>query len=108
MSSKKRRRQFTAEQKATIMQRMVFEQVPVSDLADEYKIQPSLLYHWQKQLQANLVAAFDGGGPKRATQKEKTQEAKIAALEAKLAKKDEVIAEVSEEFVKLKKSAGTP
>ena len=62
MSSKKRRRRFTAEQKATIMRRMMFEQVPVSDLAEEYRIEPSQLYHWQKQVQANLEAAFVGDG----------------------------------------------
>ena len=34
--------------------------------------------------------------------------AKIAALEGKLARKDAIIAEVSEEYVKLKKALGEP
>jgi transposase len=45
--SKKSRRHFTAEQKATIVRRHLVDKVPVSDLCDEYKIQPSMLYTWQ-------------------------------------------------------------
>ncbi|MCG8424505.1 MAG: transposase, partial [Proteobacteria bacterium] len=73
MSSKKRRRQFTAQHKAAIMRRMMFEQAAVSDLADEYKIQPSQLYHWHKQVQDNLEAAFAGDRGKRATQHQQAQ-----------------------------------
>jgi hypothetical protein len=45
-------------------------------------------------------AAGTGGPVDRNTQ--------IAQLEAKLAKKDAVIAEISEEYVKLKKALGEP
>jgi DNA gyrase/topoisomerase IV subunit A len=44
----------------------------------------------------------------RASSREQELEAEIARLKEKLAKKDEVIAEVSEEFVKLKKALGEP
>ena len=40
--------------------------------------------------------------------REQELEAKIAALEVKLARKDAIIAEVSEEYVKLKKALGEP
>jgi hypothetical protein len=43
-------------------------------------------------------------GPSR----EQELEGKIAALEAKLAGKDAIIAEVSEEYVKLRKELGEP
>ena len=56
----------------------MFEQAAVSDLADEYKIQPSQLYHWHKQVQDNLEAAFAGDRGKRATQHQQAQEAKLA------------------------------
>ena len=45
---------------------------------------------------------------RRAPSREQELEVKIAALEAKLARKDAIIAEVSEEYVKLKKALGEP
>jgi hypothetical protein len=41
---KRQRRQFTPEDKATILRRHLVDRVPVSDLCDEYKIQPTLFY----------------------------------------------------------------
>lgn len=38
---RKNRRNFTAEQKATILRRHLVHEVAVSDLCDEYKIQPN-------------------------------------------------------------------
>ena len=105
--SKKKRRRFTAEQKAEIVGRLLFNKEKVSDLADEYEIQPSLLYNWQRQLQTNLALALeDTDRLRQQSSRERTLEAKVEALEARLSKKDEVIAELSEEFVTLKKSAG--
>ncbi|MCG8556059.1 MAG: transposase [Proteobacteria bacterium] len=40
------RRNHTAEQKAVIVRRHLADKVPVSDLCDEYKIQPSVFYSW--------------------------------------------------------------
>jgi hypothetical protein len=48
------RRGFTAEQKATMLRRHFVGKVAVSDLCDEYKIQPSLFYLWQRQALGNL------------------------------------------------------
>jgi uncharacterized coiled-coil protein SlyX len=44
----------------------------------------------------------------RTPSREQELEAKIAGLEAKLARKDAIIAEVSEEYVRLKKALGAP
>jgi hypothetical protein len=46
--------------------------------------------------------------PRRGASREQEPEARIAQLEAKLAKKDAVIAEISEEYVQLKKELGEP
>ena len=46
--SKQTRRRFSPEQKALIVRRHVMDKVPISDLCDEYKIQPSIFYVWQK------------------------------------------------------------
>lgn len=107
--SKKVRRSFTADQKATIVRRHLVDKVPVSNLCDEYGIQPSMFYNWQKQLLDNAARALEPEGRERArASRESELEQKIAQLEAKLAKKDGIIAEISEEYVALKKELGEP
>ena len=104
---KKRRRSFTPEQKAAIVRRHLADKVPVSDLCDEYKIQPSVLYSWQSALFENLEAAFERqADPAKPKRRERELERKVATLEARVAKKDSVIAEIGEEYVKLKKELG--
>ena len=39
-----KRRQLTAEEKATILRRHLADEVPVPDFCDEYHIQPTLFY----------------------------------------------------------------
>lgn len=102
--SKLPRRHHSADQKAAILKRHHVEKVPVSDLCDEAKLQPSVFYYWQKQLFENAPVVFET--PKGKPSREKELEARIAQLEATLARKDSVIAEVTEELVRSKKSSG--
>jgi len=107
MSRQKRsRRNFSAEQKADILRRHLVDKVAVSDLCDEHRIQPSLFYMWQRQAFENLSKAIEPSVDRLAAQRQAAQEQKMAALEAKLAKKDGVIAEISAEYVALKKELG--
>jgi len=56
-----------------------------------------------------MAAALDGGSKRRQSNgKEEKLAREIESLRAKLVKKDNVIAEVSEEFVRLKKELGEP
>ena len=107
---KRSRRMFSTEQKVAILRRHLVDKVPVSDLCDEYKLQPSLLYQWQRQLFENMAMAFEGtAGNGGASQRERQQLAqKVERLEAKLARRDTVIAEISAEYVQLKKELGEP
>lgn len=106
-TAESKRRQFTAEDKATILRRHLADKVPVSDLCDEYRLQPSLFYLWQRQALENLGAALQDGRSKRGHERASTgDQERIAALEAKLAKKDAIIAGVSEEYLDLKKQLG--
>jgi len=92
------RRSFTADQKAALLRRHYVEKVPISQLCEENDLQPSLFYYWQKQAFENLASAFEP----QAQPKSKELEAKVEALEKQVAKKDEIIAWVAEEHVKLK------
>ena len=103
MSSKQRRR-FGAEKKVQIVRRHLADKVPVSDLADEFDVQPSQIHTWVKQVLDRAEKAFERpDGPRR---KEVGKDAKIAQLEEKLATKNEVISELMEENIKAKKANG--
>jgi len=105
--SKANRRNYTIEQKVALLRRHLVDKVAVSDLCDEAKIQPSVFYEWQRVLFERMGSVFDTPKPsKQSSNREKQLEGRIAQLEAKLVRKDEVIADISEEHVKLKKELG--
>ena len=101
------RRKFTAQQKADTVRRHLWDKVPVSDLAQELKVQPTQIHQWvqQAKLQMDqLFARTTGGRPETKAADSKDQE--IAKLKAKLVQKHEVISELMEENVKAKKANG--
>lgn len=99
-----RRSRLTGQQKVAILKRFLVDKTPISDLADEYGIQPGQLYQWQKVLFENGAAAFERTGRRP----EDPARRKLAALEAKLQQKNEVIAELMQERVQPKKAIGGP
>ena len=103
------RKNFTPEQKVAIVRRHLLEKVPISDLCDELGIQPTQYYQWQKQFFENGTGAFERK-PNRANQRRQddAKDRTIAQLEAKLAKKNEVISELMEENIQSKKATGEP
>jgi transposase-like protein len=90
---------YTAVEKVAILRRHVVERMPVSDICDQYRIQPSLFYNWQRQFFENGAAAFEQ--PRTAPKQDR--ERVIAALRDKLQHNNEVVAELMGEHVKLKK-----
>ena len=97
-----KRRQFQAVDKVNIIRRHLLEKKPISDLCDEYNIKPTQFYQWQKMFFENGAAAFETQNSTEQKQRQKN----ISSLETKLAHKDQVIAEIMEEHIKLKKSNG--
>jgi transposase-like protein len=100
----KPRRNIPAQDKATILRRHLLEKVPVSDLCDEHGIHPTLFYAWQRKLFENAAVVLES--PAKVKQQQRAEEEKITALQKKLARKDEVLAELMEEHVALKKKLG--
>ena len=107
-SSKKTRRHYSTEQKVAILKRHMVDKVPVSDLCNEENLQPSVFYTWQRQALENLAGAFSTPAADGPSKREKELVAKTKELEAKLARKDNVIAEVAAELVATKKALGVP
>jgi transposase len=100
----KPRRHFSGAEKVAILKRHLLDKVPVSDLCDELQLYPNQVYAWLKEFFENGHAAFDNGRKTKAV--EDAQHKKIEQLEAKLARKNEVMAELMEAHTLLKKELG--
>lgn len=101
---KKERHNYTPQEKVAILRRHLIEKQPVSEICEKLKLQPSVFQRWMKEFFENGAAAFEPvGGSKKHQDK---QQQRIEKLEEKLRKKDEVMAELLEEYVIVKKSLG--
>ncbi len=97
-----KRRRFTAREKMMILKAHLVDKKPVSDVCDEHQINPTLFYRWQQGLFERGVTAFESEGEKPSARL--TQQ--VRELEQKLTRKNEVLSELMEEHVALKKSLG--
>ena len=102
----KPRRHFPDSDKVAILKRHLIDKVPVSDLCDELDIYPNQFYDWLKKFFENGHLAFANGRKGKAV--EDAQHTKIQQLEAKVVRKNEVLAELMEAHTELKKSLGEP
>lgn len=98
----KQRKYYSAEQKVQILKKHLVDKVAVSDLCDQYGLHPTVFYRWQKSFFEGGAAAFE----RRKNSEKQRLEKKLAALEQKLTTKNEVLSELMEEHVALKKSLG--
>ena len=100
----KQRRHFAGPDKVAILKRHLLEKVPISDLCDEHGLYPNQVYGWLKEFFENGHLAFDNGRKSKAV--EDAKDLKIQKLEAKMQRKDSVLAELMEEHTLLKKNLG--
>jgi transposase-like protein len=100
---RKPRKNYTPVEKVAILKRHLIDRVPVSDLCDEHQLSPTLFYLWQKQFFENGTSAFERG---KTSSPEAQHLRTIAALRDKLQRKNEVVAELMEEHIQLKKELG--
>ena len=99
---RKPRKSFTPAEKVAILRRHLIDRVPISDRCDKYQLSPTLFYAWQKLFFENGALAFQrrNGSP------EQSHLRTIAALRDKLQRKNEVVAELMEAHIQLKKELG--
>lgn len=98
------RQHFTTQQKAKILRKHLIDKVPISDLCREHGMHPTVFYRWQRALFENASLALEPHG--RLKRRQKAEEERAAQLERKLSAKNEVLAELMEEHVALKKKLG--
>lgn len=99
---RKQRKNYSGKEKVFILKCHLVDQIPVSDLCDKYQLQPTVFYRWQKEFFENGAAAFE----KNNSRQKKAEEKRIAQLEAKLQTKNEILSELMEEHIQLKKDLG--
>ena len=80
---RKKRACYTAEEKVNIIRKHLLKKVPIFDLCDQYKLQPTVFYRWQKQFFEHVSRTFDG-----VENKDRSKEDKILGLEQKLQTKN--------------------
>jgi len=96
----KERKRYTPEDKIKILREVLEEGKSISSTAEGHGVHPNLILNWRKQLFENAVQTFE---IKRTDISEKAQEKKAREFEDKLRCKDNVIAELAQELLELKK-----
>ena len=97
------RRHYRPEEMVKILRQHLLEGRLISEVCEEHRINPTQFYQWQKTFFENGAAAFARQPHSRSVGK---TEQTITALENKLKRKDEVIAEIMSEHLQLKKELG--
>jgi transposase len=98
------RRRLSPQEKIAALKRHLLEGVPVSTICDELGVTPTVFYRWQKELFENGHTVFENGRKSKTV--EDAQQKKMEQLEAKLARKNEVMAELMEAHTLFKKELG--
>jgi transposase-like protein len=96
-----KRKRYTAADKVGILREVLEDGKQMSTAAAEHSVHPSMVLNWKKQLFEGALQTF---AVKRADVTEKAEERRAKTLEAQLAAKDAVIAQLAEEVVALKKN----
>jgi transposase-like protein len=99
---KRQRKTYTPEEKVAIIRRHLLDGVVVSDLCDRYGLHPTVYYRWQKEFFEGGAAAFAKESDRQIGQLKR----QLADAEGQLTRKNEVLAEVMEEYVRCKKNGG--
>ena len=95
-----KRKRYTAEEKIMILREVLEDGKSISQVAEQYGLHPNNIFNWRKQLFEGGVQTFQIQRPDISG---KAEERKITVLEDKIKQKDEVIAELAEELLALKK-----
>jgi len=101
--AEQQRRHFSSQEKVKILREHFLDGTAISEVCQQHQIQPSLFYNWQKTFFENGTAAFERQPSRSRVSVEQKQ---ITHLEAKLQRKDAVLAELLTEHILLKKSLG--
>jgi transposase-like protein len=101
-----KRRSFSAADKAAAVRKHLIDKIPVSQIADQMQVQPTMIHNWVNMAMAQVERAFQT--PRAGKIVKSDSDRQLAKLKEKLASKNEVIAELMEENIRSKKDNGEP
>jgi transposase-like protein len=99
---KRKQRKINAEQKVIILRELLENDRSVSQLSEEYGVNPNLIYRWKKQLFEEAVEIFKPKSKKDETKKDR----EIKKLKEQLTKKETAISYLLNDNIALKKNLG--
>jgi len=95
-----KRKRYSPEKKVSILREHLEKNISVADICEKYQLHPNQFYQWRKQLFENAVEIFN-------TKKERQQADSITnELKNTIQERNEVIAELLQENLQLKKHTG--
>lgn len=92
----------SSKDKVLILRELLENRTPINQLAEKYNISPNDIYLWRKKLFEEADKIFE----RKSKNNQKREIDKQKHLEEKINRKDEVIAELVQENISLKKSFG--
>jgi len=105
MSNEKRtRRNFTSKEKTNLLKEHLLKGREISTICEEHEIDPSQFYKWREEFFLLSEDVFDHK-PTHSPKVRKLEE-RVKELDQKLSKKNEVVSELMEEHLALKKKLG--
>ena len=99
------RRRLQASEKLSIIRKHLIDKVAISELCETHNIKPTQYYDWQKKFFENGELALNVHKGKERGQQNRYKK-QITKLEEQIVKKNEVVAELLQEHVQLKKERG--
>ena len=99
---RKQRKTYSPEEKVGIIRKHLLDATAVSDLCDEYGLHPTVYNRWQNEFFEGGAAAFAKESDRQIGELKR----RVAEAQAQLSRKNEVLAEVMEEYVRCKKNTG--
>jgi transposase len=103
-SARRARRAFTGEKIVGILKEHLIHHIPIAEVCKKYDIQPTQYYRWQQQWFAEGAKVFDQVG--KSVKADRLHQDQIAKFEEKLRRKNDVLGELMEEYIRLKKELG--
>lgn len=100
-----KRRHYSSEQKVAIIKEHLVGKRPVSELCEQYGIAVNMFYRWQEEFFQRSAGVFDQLRARPAA--ERRMQEKVDKLEQRLHRKHEVLSELMEEHLILKKILGS-
>ena len=95
---KRTNRTYSPEFKIKLLREHLIDKAPVSSLCEKHQVKPSLFYKWQNDLFGNGDVVFKNA---KADKLHSHYQKQVLTLQKKLANKNEVLAELMQDYVNL-------